>query len=316
MSPLTDDAVARLPIHEGRAALLEELVAAPAVRRTPSRWAVPLAAAAAVLALLAGAAWWSTAGDRPTEWARATEAPPDAYRAVLDDDGWWVSGGDAGSLTYAREAWVLEISWYPASDHAARVADRSSLGAATPLTVLGVPARVWAYSADDRTAITDVFDGHYLEVRGIGMDDATYASLLDRLRLTDAAGVAAASQGVTGSSSDAILEGILAYVKPLSPPSLDGLVLEPDRSSRYAYQRSVTSFVVCPWLDDYVAARAEDDTARADKAAAVLATTRQWPVLQDMGGRYPTQVWGYADQVAVGTVPTGYREALRCAPPG
>ena len=68
MSPrerITDEAVAGLPIAEGRAELLEEIMQSnPAIHRSHHGLLVPLAAAAAVVAV-AGGAWALSAGEDP-----------------------------------------------------------------------------------------------------------------------------------------------------------------------------------------------------------------------------------------------------------
>ena len=76
----TDEAVAALPLAQGRAELLEEIMSTPSAdtptataptrpdRPSPRRWAVPLAAAAAVAALAAAPLWRpraATSGHRP-----------------------------------------------------------------------------------------------------------------------------------------------------------------------------------------------------------------------------------------------------------
>ena len=45
----------------------------------------------------------------------------------------------------------------------------------------------------------------------------------------------------------------------------------------------------------------------------MLGTSRDWPVLDEMNerGDYPEVVWEYADQVAAGQVPEGYRRGAR-----
>jgi|GEM_PF-5235929 len=62
---ITDEGVAGLPISEGRAELLEEIMTStPTIHRTSRGLLVPLAAAAAVVAV-AGGAWALSAGDEP-----------------------------------------------------------------------------------------------------------------------------------------------------------------------------------------------------------------------------------------------------------
>ena len=70
----------------------------------------------------------------------------------------------------------------------------------------------------------------------------------------------------------------------------------------------------CAWLEDFENAKAHGQQARADEAARVLGTSRQWPILKQMNadGDYSEVVWELADQAVAGQVPDWYREGLGC----
>ncbi len=61
----------------------------------------------------------------------------------------------------------------------------------------------------------------------------------------------------------------------------------------------------CAWISEFADAKSAGDQARADEAARVMGTSRQWPVLQEMNadGDYSEVVWDYADTIAAGQVP-------------
>jgi hypothetical protein len=321
---LTDEAVAQLPLEGARAALLEEIVgAAPASARR--RWVAPLAAAVTVALLATGTAWWAaTRDDAPAVVDRGAGH----HLAVLDARGWAVThtdrGADAGEIGYEHEAQSLDVHWYPADDYPSRLEDRRHItdppsdGAA--LTVLGAPARMWAYSETDHTVVREVENGSYLEVRGSGMDEAAFRGLLARLDLVDEAGLDAAlpPEFVTGdrahSASDDILRGIGEHVDPLFPPGAASVEVAPTQTDPYQFRVEVVRVVVCSWLDDYAKAERLGDAARQADAAAALATARQWPVLDEMAGTgdWPDLVWQLADEMATGDPQDWYSPGLGC----
>lgn len=206
---ITDEGVTGLSIHEGRAELLEEIMAIPtdhevrtvgtddiAPRRT-RRW-VPALAAAAAVAAIAGLA----AAPRllPDDEPRTAEAPyagqpgsADGELAVLEADGWLVEYDDStpqgGLVSYLNGDQRLEIDWRPAGAYAGYVEDRDDVSARTPVDVLGEPAIMWTYADDDHAVIRPAVDDFFLEIRGSGMDEAAFAALLGQVRLVDEAGL-------------------------------------------------------------------------------------------------------------------------------
>ncbi|HEY0952074.1 hypothetical protein [Nocardioides sp.] len=342
MNPmLSDDTVAGLPLSLGRAELLEEIMSTPVLDDRPattppagrsSRWLAPVAVAAAVALLVAVTAWWGSGygpgGESGADGIASAPAPERDYRAILDAPGWTVENvyadSHGGELSYAKGEQSFEINWYPAASYDDYVEDRRHItdppSDGEPVEVLDLDARMWAYSDTDHTAIREPAAGHWLEVRGGGMDRAAYLALLGELRLVDEQAFEAAMPAtfVDGSERDAAIEEILAgirrYVDPVIPPGSQRVGFSSDQNDPYHLGADVAGAVACEWLADFAEAHRAGDQRRMDRAAAALATARQWPVLQQMeaDGDYPEAIYGYADEVAAGQVPEGYADGLGC----
>lgn len=333
---LTDDAVADLPLLRGRAELLEEIMSTPVLDDRPVRtdsprrrttWLVPVAAAVAVLAMVAGSAWLvSGLGLRGPEVANGGSG---AYRAVLDAPGWTVEtvyGDDSsGELTYVKDGQSFKIDWYPADEYDGYVEDRRHITETPvdgePIEVLGLGALMWEYDdGANPTAIRDVENGHFLELRGKSMSTAAYLDLLGQVRLVDRATFEAAmpesfSDGTERQAAvDEIVDEIGRYVDPLIPPASSRASFGSAEDDPDLLAIDVARDVACEWFVDFDAARRAGDQARMDAAADVLATTRDWPVLADMEprGGYPDLIWDYADQVSAGRLPRDYGRVLAC----
>ncbi|WP_395657191.1 hypothetical protein [Nocardioides sp.] len=348
MNPkLTDDAVADLPLHHGRAELLEEImrspalddrpVAAPETRRRHS-WLAPVAAAATVAALAAGSAWWASSGGPDPEstpvagggaQAGAPAGPDGAYRAVLEADGWTLESAytdptyETGEIGYAQGDRTLEIDWYPASDYDSRYDDRRHItdppSDGTPVDVLGLRGSMWAYSADDHTVIRPVEHGHYLEVRGSGMDQQEYVALLRELRLVDADGFDAAlpdgfvSNAERSSQIDAILDGIEAKAGTLLPAGVPRASITSDQSDPYQLGAEVTGQVACAWVGQFAEAKRTGDEFALQEAVGVMETAYRWPVLDEMNDRgdWPEWIWSMVDDMDAGRVPPGWQQSCQ-----
>ena len=344
---LTDRAVSNLPLTAGRAHLLEEIMSTPVLDtvtheppRSPQhrRWLVPVAAAATVAAVALASAWWPGGEAAPTPAPQLSPAAPVApapaeesaggYRAVLDAPGWQVVNVEEatrnGSVAYQRGKASVEISWAPAASYQGYVTDREHIveppAPGEPVEVLGAPGQLWAYSATDHTVIREVRRGHWMEIRGGGMNRAAYDDLLAQLRLVDLAGLEEAlpPEFVGGSeradSIDAMLQGIFDASDATLPDGVEASSIRSEEVDPYHLGAAVAGGVACAWLDEYVAASTAGDSGRADEAARVLSTSRDWPVLQDMAteGGYSDVVWEYADTVAGGEQPEGYQGGLGC----
>lgn len=343
MNPnLSDDTVAGLPLSLGRAELLEEIMSTPVLDDHPTpadadghrrgRWLGPVAAAAVIAVVAAGTAWWSNGsgpgGDGRSEQVATAPQAADGFRAILDAPGWTVEGvytdSRGGELSYVNGAQSFEISWYPAETYDDYVEDRRHItdppADGEPVEVLGLGAQMWAYSDANHTAIREPDAGHWLEARGDGMDEAAYVALLGQLRLVDLAAFEAAMPAsyVDGSERDAaieeILDGIGQYVDPVIPPGSQRAGFSSDQNDPYHLGADVAGAVACEWLGEFAAAQEAGDQQRMNTAAAALASSRRWPVLQEMEerGDYAEVIYGYADQVVAGNVPEGYAGGLGC----
>ncbi|WP_244930304.1 hypothetical protein [Nocardioides sp. W7] len=338
-SHLTDDEVVALPLHHGRAELLEEIMRSPVLDDRPVRtrprgrrtWLVPVAAAAAVAALAAGAAWWGGAG--PGAGGSAQPAGPvdptvEAGWTVLDAPGWVASyayvDSRGGEVIFEKGDASFDVSWQDAASYEEYVEDRRHIteppADGVPVEVLGRPAQIWAYSARDHTVIREVQNGSWVEVRGSGMDEDAYLDLLGRLRQVDRATFEAAlpPDFVDGTERDAeieeLLDGIRAHVDPLLPPGSTRTGFSSEQNDPYQLGADVAGQLACEWITEFRLAVRAGDEARADLAAEAIATTRQWPVLREMAadGEYPQFIWGLADEVAAGRVPRNYTDGLGC----
>jgi len=335
---LTDEAVSLLPLQAGRAELLEEIMSttalsspAPETEQLPSRrsrWSVPVAAAAAVAGIVGGSLWAS--GLLPDE-DRSVATQPGAQpggRAVLEAPGWVVSSTEAGDDGYGEVGYEkgdarFTITWYPAESYESYVVDREHIydppAPGEPVEVLGRPGQLWAYDAQDHTVIREVDDGFWIELRGSGMDETEYRALLTRLAMVDRAGYEASlpEDFVTDDERSAAVASMLAGITAASgAEGPDGLPVRVRSTQEDPYQlgAEVAGAYACAWLEAFDNAVAHDQAGRADEAARVLGTARDWPVLDEMNDRgdYPEVVWEYADQVAAGRVPEAYREGLGC----
>jgi hypothetical protein len=340
---LTDDAVSRLPLEAGRAELLEEIMTTVAPDRqtaqptppTPSRrgWLVPLAAAAVVAGIAASSLWWrgspgDAGGESTTSHGAAAQTllREQGFRAVLDAPGWTVSATEAGDgygeVNYEKGGAQFTITWYPADSYADYVTDREHIvdppAPGEPVRLLGASGQLWAYNATDHTVIREVQDGHWMEFRGSGMDDAAYRALLGQLRLVGLADYEAAlpDDYVTKAERDDAAAAMLDGITQASGAAWPGPPVAVESTDQDPYQlgAAVAGAYACAWLEEFESATRADDQGRATEAARVLGTARDWPVLNQMNaqGDYPEVVWEYADDVAAGQVPEGYRGGLGC----
>jgi hypothetical protein len=338
---LTDDAVSRLPLEAGRAELLEEIMSTVAPDRTVSeptpestrrrqRWLVPLAAAAVVagiagssLALQQASHESGRGGDGTSQVADQLDLPR-GDGILLDAPNWTVDHLSGDGLLFRNSDAELEITSYDAKSYDSYVKDREHIvdppAPGEPLEVLGRSAQMWAYTPTDHTAIREVEDGHWLELRGSGMDKAGYLALLGQLRFASQAEFEAAlpkefvGEGERAFAGQQIVDEITA-VSGAGFPRGESLRLRgDDAKDRYQFGAEVAGAYACAWLEEFEKASNAGQDARAAEAARVLDTSGQWPILLEMNaeGDYPEVVWEYAIQAASGQVPDGYREGLGC----
>ena len=332
--PITDAGVSGLPLQEGRAELLEEIMSlstetVPEVSTGGSaarrRWLLPAAGAVAAAAVIAGAIGLprlvADSPDLVTEPPFA--APGRGSLAVLDQPGWTLESATVqpgyGSLDYENGSDQLEITWKEADLHEQYVADRERIDNPTvdpgeQVRLLGLPALLWAYDVTDHTVIRQPDGDVFLEVRGSGMDETAFRTLLTRLTAIDAADLDdhLPARFVTGAERDDAIGRALAGV-PL-PPGLAAGDIESTEADPYHLGADVAGAVVCGWIESFAEAKERGDAAGEQRAQDALATSRQWPVLRAMNaeGDYPEVVWEMSAEVGRGRVPVEYQQGLGC----
>ena len=329
MSPrLTDQAVSELPLAAARAELLEEIMSTSVAERAavhqeepprPRRWVATIAAAAAAAALVAVPSWLlSRSDDAATSYA----APASHDWVALDAPGWDVTYVSDPLEGGSEVEWVngeatLNVHLYPADLRATYVEDRQRIDyprvdRGTRVELLGQPARMWRYSARDHTTIGAVDGAVYPEVRGQGMDEATYVGLLDRLEWTGEAEfeLTRPEEFVTSGEADATIAAMLRGI-PLAPGAE---VPSSGENDSYQLGADVARQVVCPWIAEFARAREAGDSLAVEDAQRALAGSRDWAFLDamDAEGDYPEVVWEMSDDVNAGRVPRGYRQGLGC----
>lgn len=299
---LNDEGVARLDISAGRAELLEEIMALQTTEtltattnrdhRRSRRW-LPAAAAAAVAALVVAPLLLDqdpVAVDLPV----ATQ-PLAGSVVLLKDDAWRLyhvdldseGGEDNGTLAYRyegpatqtqRTGAVVEIDWRPAEAYRHYVRDRNSdLGDAEDAAVLGVPARMWTYSATDHAVLRQPHEGNMVEIRGQGMRRNAFLTMLDELTMLDPADLEAhlPEEFVTAAERPAVIASMLEGVA--LPDGFDPQITS-WQVDRRVLGTEVVRAVTCAWLERYES----DDAAVADEAAEALIGARDWPVLAEL----------------------------------
>jgi len=315
---ITDDEVARLPVHAGRADLLEEIMITPVVeqldntrtrrRPTPDWFAVPAAAAAVVAIAMVPVV--RDAFDDPSTGGRAPianqpSAPPRGDRYVaLDAPGWTIThvGESEGLLgvSFENGQQSLELVQRPAEAYPSYYEDRVDVSDPAETVLLGEASSTFTYSADDHATIRPVEGESFLEVRGSGMDLAAYDALLAQLVQTYARGFADAmpDDAVTPFNRDRAVARLLEDVTV--PDGFTAADVEIE-GFHDAYQAALTvaGSVGCAWLDVY----AEGGQAAAkQQVLAALDGSVDWPLLKDSAqeGDYPEVFWGLADELRAG----------------
>ena len=332
---LTDDAISMLPLEAGRAELLEEIMTTVAPDRQNAepttlpgprraRWLVPLAVAAAVAAVAITPLWWG--GDKdasegpPVTFQAAPHSPGTGYRAVLASPGWQVDNVEedskyGGEVNFTKGGQHLAITWYPEKTYQDYLTDREYISypdrsPGDPVEVLGVAGHLWAYADNDHTVMREPDQGHWMEFRGSGMDRAAFEELLTHLKLVSLPEFESAlpSSFVTAEDRPAAVKAILDGIEEVSGatvPAGTTLDTRSDEQDPYQLGADIAGQYACAWIAEFADAKGAGDQARADEAARVMGTSRQWPVLQEMNaqGDYSEVVWDYADTIGAGQIP-------------
>lgn len=318
--PITDAGVGRLPITQGRAELLEEIMAQSTLgtgsdhdtqQRRWTKWALPAAAAAAVAALIVVP---QLVGDDAPKTKidnlPVATAPGSGRIAVLEAAGWTMDDASVdkrgGELTYESGDDELDISWRLADTYADYVADRDDIGPSASIDVLGRSAQMWAYDRTDHTMIRVVEGDFYLEVRGSGMPKAAYLELLGDLKAIAPADLDAylPDAFITAGERSAAIADMLADI-----PVPDGFDadIKSEEIDPYQLGADVTGAVTCAWLKVYD----EGDAAARTEAEQALIGARDWAVLKTMtaDGDWPDAIWEIGDRLKRGKSLEGVGDA-------
>jgi len=332
---LSDEAVSALPLHDGRVELLEEIMASPVIDRTvrtdpgprhTQRWVGSIAAAAAIIAVAAVPLWLSQ-GDEP---AGEEDAPFSSVvegigeRALLTTPGWTVENVNeseyGGEIGYSNGSKSLQIVWYLAEQYDSYVTDRQhnnhpEVDPGEAVDVLGAAARLWAYTPQDHTVILPPGDKFFIEVRADGMDKQAFLAILGDLQHVDRAGLEAAlpERFVTKAERSAAIAEMLDEIGTL-PPGLTAAEVTSTEPDRYHLGADVSGAVACGWIAEFGRAKDAGSQSRMAAATAALQGSKDWPILLEMDprGDWSEVLWEYADAVAAGSVPDGYRQGLGC----
>lgn len=314
---ITDDEVAALPVHSGRADLLEDIMATDldhaakaatrAHRRAPTWLAIPAAAAAivaiALVPTLRDADDPVAGGPAVRSSTTPEEQHPEASYVVLGAAGWEMTtvGESDGllSVQFAKGEQALELNEYPADQFQQRLDDRLGVSTPRPGTLLGLPSTTVTYSARDHATIRPVEGESFVEVRADGMDLAAYERLLDELEATDAAVFARTVPPGTVTPETRDME-VARLMEGVAAP--DGFTGEDFAltgfQDRYNATTTVAGAVGCAWLEIYDAG----DAVVRQRALAALDSSREWPLLvaQVDRGDYPEVFWELADDLRAG----------------
>jgi len=224
---------------------------------------------------------------------KAAEASP---RVLID--GWQVTRVDewqagTGEMTFEREGRTLELRWPPDGK------DKFEQ----------VKGSLYRYAGVDDFVLllNDV------QIRGKRADLEAASGELERVGVQEWL-KALPANAVAPTAQTATIDGMLKGM-PL-PPGFKAPAATGETRDRYQLGAKVAGAVACGWIERYLAGD--------PRAAAALATSREWPLLRQMDaeGDYPEAVWQYADAVnGASTVPGGkpgltiggtYKDALGC----
>ena len=314
---LTDDVVSGLPLSVARQELLEEIMSTPVIDtvesppRPPRRtrgWAIAVAAAAAVALVVAVPLLASRDDDARTRRSSSSQdrAPRGSARSSLHPAGRSTTSPSPprrARSRYVADGRQLDVHWRPADQYDSYVTDREDIGDSVEVDLFGDPSPMWAYSGDDHTTIGPVHGDHFFEVRGAGMDEAAYRTLLGQLEKVDPAGFEASLPPniVTPTEQDATIAEMLSDITV--PDGFDPKSIKVDGyNERYQVGAPVTGKVTCAWIQAYADAQAAGDQAGVAEAAAAMDGSRDWDVLQEMAdqGDWSEAVWETADLMVAG----------------
>ncbi|MEV7328193.1 hypothetical protein [Micromonospora sp. NPDC093244] len=249
---------------------------------------------------------------------RAAEKNP---RLLINQPGWKATtvygfAEESGTIAFRRGERELEMTWYPADVYAVRYDNQLGVSRPEPVKVDGWQGDLFRYSARDFAVLLVPRDGVVVEMRtGDNWSRREFDRVLAAVVRVDVRTWLGAlpPEIVVPDRVQARAAEVLADV-PL-PPGFDVAGLgDVGVNDPYQFGAAVTSRVGCAWIVEWQRARAGGDDAAVRRAVDALRSSHRWRVLHQMNedGDWPEVFWEYADEVAAGTVPSGYRQGLGC----
>jgi hypothetical protein len=325
-SPVRDADLAEFDFERAEADLIGEIIASPAdpidpeltleperrSQRVLARWPALSVAAVALAFVVAFATFGLFRNDdQPVFAASAIKVAEANPRLLMTAPGWSVTRADEfttdqGEMIFSNGSDEVELFWRPAGQYRSYLGDREAdSNDRTEIAFLGRPATMFI-STDTAAGMGPSFDTivspegkTFVEIRGdeLGGEDA-YHQLLDSFEHTDvntwlsAMPPSVVQPSDRGATVDEMLKGI-----PL-PPGFDAAALKRGDtvSDRYQLGAKVAGSVACEWLDRWTEGLAKGDRAEVQQAKDALATSHDWPILQEMDkqGDYPEAIWDFA----------------------
>ena len=326
---LTDD------LRGAEQELLEEIMSAPIPFEKRRRLLMPLATAAAVVAVLAaGTLVLQNRQDAPSvtlpgpsasasamTYAIALRAAEENPRLLIDEPGWAavsVSGfaEESGDIFFAKGDRTLNMTWYPAAYYQSYYDDRLGVSSPRPAKAGDWAGDIFTYSENDFAIMLKPRDGVFTELRTSGAwTRSSFEALLPKVKQVDARTWIAAlpPETVTPDRATRTARQILADV-PL-PPGFDvNAQTDLGVNDRYQFGAQVISRVGCGWINEGIRADKVDDRAAYKRAVEALSSSHRWQILIWMRdeGDWAEAFWEVADKIADGHSFTRYRDAFDC----
>jgi hypothetical protein len=303
----------RLLTAVAAAAALTAVLAVPALLRHQS---------GAKQALPSPSASGSSAPADPATWrALVLKAAEQNPRLLIDEPGWkvkYVYGfvDEHGEITFRNGNREMEMDWYPAGEYQGYYVDRLDVSAPEPGGIKGWAGDVFTYSKSDFALMLKPRDDVFVELRtGGSWTRGAFDRVLTHIKQVDVPSWLAAMppEIVTPERADQAVTKVLAGV-PLPPRFDSGSLGALGTNDQYQFGAQVIARVGCGWFDEWTRARKAGDVPAEQRAASALRGSHDWAVLKrmDADGDYPEVFWDFADKVAAGKTPIGYREGLGC----
>jgi hypothetical protein len=272
-----------------------------------------------------------------TTAATIADLPPGEFpRVLLDAPDWSITyldyaegEDDHGLFAYSDTRFSdglteaeLRMNSGSHADLEALIADRAN--DATRLADQPIWDTSAAVVGESGSAFTAMWENNAVEYEFVvyDVDEETFRSLLSSLtQMHEEEWIAVLPDEIVTDRAAAIptyLEDV-----PL-PPNFDTTSLEDGPIEHwYNVAAETISAVSCGWIEAWIDGKADGNSDAVQQAIDAMSTSRDWPVLAEMGevGEFPSGVWEYADAIAgdgtviggtILTVEESYQQALGC----